>query len=209
MRRLLILAGLVLLAAVAGLLYLRLQPDPHADYVVEKKLQGDRGKGEIMWHAMPVDQAYAQLGRTYTPFRPDLTRLPPEDAAYIGALLGLIDAAVAERAAAEKALAEGRRPDAAGGNYPAILGGILALKTPAHLIPLEAAVHGAVSAQRDLMRDMTAGTLAAGPDPGNPALQDLRAGIERARELLLTLYSGEDLYNKQAFQDTLVALDWR
>lgn len=209
MRRLLILAGLVLLAVVAGLLYLRLQPDPNADYVVEKKLQGDRGKGDIMWHAMPVDQAYARLGRTYTPFRPELSRLPPEEAAYIGALLGLVDAAVAERAAAEKALAEGRRPDAGGGNYPAILGGILALDTPAHLIPLEASVHAAVKAQRDLVRDLDARTLADGPDPEAPALRTLRAEIERARELLLTLYSGEDLYNKQAFQDTLVALDWR
>jgi hypothetical protein len=94
MFRLLLTVGLALLLVAGGFLYWKLQPEDHADYVMEKQLHGERAKTAIVWNAMPVEQAYQTIAMARTPYRAEISIAPLKEAEYLAKLFGLTDAAV-------------------------------------------------------------------------------------------------------------------
>lgn len=208
MRLKLMLFGLLLLAAVAAVLYWRLQPDPYADYVIEKKLAGERVKDVIIWHAIPVEKAYTLVSRRRTPFRPNQARMPLVEADYLNTLFALTDAALAERVAIEVKLKAGQSHDRSRSNYREILDGLRRLDTPTHMIPTEALIFRAISGQRSYIEAWAPAGPNAGVDPGDPLVQNAHDSLATAAEFLLKVYPGEDAQTKQAFQDHLSALDF-
>ena len=208
MRVKLTLIGLLLLAVVAGVLFWRLQPDPYADYVIEKKLAGERVKDVIIWHAIPIEKAYKLASRRRTPFQPNRARMPQVEADYLNTLFALTDAALAERVSIEVKLKAGQRHDRERSNYRQILDSLRRLDTPTHLIPTEALIFRAVSGQRSYIESWVPAGPNARVDPGDPLVQNANKSLAKATEFLLKLYPGENPETKQAFQDHLSALDF-
>lgn len=208
MYRLLLIVGVILLLGVGGFLYWKLQPEDYAGYVMEKQLHGDSGRQGIVWNAMPVEEAYQALGRSRTPFRPGLSPAPPIEVDYLGALFGLTDAALAQRVAVQAKLSDGEATAADIAGYDPIIAGIRALETPPHLIPVEANIFEAVSAQRRYLEIwMTSGRTGA-IDPADPLVQGAHERLTAAYDLLLENYPAEQFQNKRAFFDHLAALDF-
>lgn len=208
MIRVLLSLGLVLLLAVGGFLYWRLQPEEHAGYVMDKQLQGERGGSGIVWNAMPVGQAYQSLGKGQTAFRAEISSAPSSDADYLATLFGLTDAAVAQRVVLETGLRDGTLKAADLAGYKPIIEGILALDTPKALIPVEAQVYEAVKAQRDYLEAWRQSGDPGYYNPADPAVQAIHDKLLAAYDSLVKLYSAEEMQNKRAFFDHLAALDF-
>ncbi len=208
MYRLLLIAGVILLLGVGGFLYWKLQPEDYAGYVMEKQLHGDSGRQGIVWNAMPVEEAYQALGRSRTPFQPELSPAPRREADYLGALFGLTDAALSQRVALQAKLSAGAATAADLANYDPIIAGIRALDTPSHLIPVEANIFAAVTAQRQYLEIWRNSGRAGVVDPADPLVQSAHERLTTAYDLLLDLYPDEQFQNKRAFFDHLAALDY-
>jgi hypothetical protein len=210
MIRWVLLAGLGLRLAVAAVVYFGgiLEPSGHTDYALRKQLHDASGKTGIIWHAMPVAEAYEAIPHQRTPFRPEQAKASRDEADYLGALLTLTDAAVAERVATQAKLGSGEPPAPGKSNYEAILSGILALDTPGHLVAVEALVYQAVAEQSRYLEDWRVSARRDYFDPDDPLVESSHKKLVGAYDRLLKLYGKEGRHNKRAFHDHLSALDF-
>ncbi len=208
MYRLLLIAGVILLLGMGGFLYWKLQPEDYAGYVMEKQLHGDSGQQVIVWNAMPVAAAYQALARSRTLFRAELSPASRLEADYLGSLFGLTDAAVSQRVALQAKLSAGAATAADLANYDPIVAGIRSLDTPVELIPVEANIFEAITAQRRYLELWQSSGRAGVFDPADPLVQSAHERLTTAYDLLLDLYPDEQFQNKRAFFDHLAALDF-
>lgn len=210
MTRWIVLGGLALLLAVAGAVYFGgfLAPSGHTDYALQKQLHEASGEAGIIWHAMPVDQAYQKIPHQRTPFRATDSTASRDELDYLDALFALTDAAVAERVATQGKLQRGLSIEPGKSNYDAILSGILALETPARLLPVEALVYQAISEQRRYLAAWRAAGRGNYFDRGDPLIRSSHKKLVGAHDLLIEILAGEGLHNRQALHDHLSALDF-
>ena len=210
MTRWILLGGLALLLAVAGAVYFGgfLAPSGHTDYALQKQLHQASGEAGIIWHAMPVDQAYREIPHQRTPFRSKEAKASRDEVDYLEALFALTDAAVAERVATQGKLQSGEPIEPGKSNYDAILSGILSLDTPGRLLPVEALVYQAISEQRRYLAAWRAAGRGDYFDPGDPLIQSSHKKLVGAHDLLIELFASEGLHNRQALHDHLSALDF-
>lgn len=207
--RYLIIAGVVILAGlVAAFMAGWFEPSRHTDYALQKQLQGEPAQKGIIWHAMPVDEAYKALARQRTPYRAKLAKASRDEIDYLGSLFALTDAALAERVAIQLKLEAGEPLEAERSNYDAILSGIMALKTPAHLVPVEAMIFAAISEQRQYLQAWRESGRRLFFNRGDPLVEGSHEKLIDARDRLLEIYGEADPENKQAFLDFLGALDF-
>ena len=210
MRRWIVIGGLALLLAVAGAVYFGgfLAPSGHTDYALQKQLHQASGESGIIWHAMPVAQAYREIPHQRTLFRAQESKASRDEADYLGALFALTDAAVAERVATQGKLRRGDPVEPGTSNYDAILSGILSLDTPGRLLPVEALVYQAISEQRRYLAAWRAAGRGDYFDPGDPLVRSSHKKLVGAHDLLIEILAGEGLHNRQALHDHLSALDF-
>lgn len=204
------MTGLALLAGAAALVFLSgvFQPQQHTDYALRKQLYDETANTGIIWHAMPVEQAYAAIAHPRTAYRSKFSQASRDEADYLGALFALTDAAVAERVAIQRKLAQGEAVDPAASNYDAILGGILALETPVYLVPVEELIFEAVTAQRGYLDAWRQSGERAYFDPQAPLVRNSHEQLADAAERLVERFAGESQHNVQAIRDHLSALDF-
>ncbi len=210
MRRWIVIGGLALLLAVAAAVYFGgfLAPSGHTDYALQKQLHDASGKTGIIWHAMPVEQAYREIPHQRTLFRAKQAKASRDEADYLGALFALTDAAVSERVATQGKLRRGEPVEPGTSNYDAILSGILALDTPGRLLPVEALVYQAISDQRRYLASWRASGRGDFFDPDDPLVESAHKKLVGAHDRLLEIFGDEGLHNRQALHDHLSALDF-
>ena len=205
-----VLGGLALLLAVAATVYFGgfLAPSRHTDYALQKQLYHASGKAGIIWHAMPVAEAYRQIPHQRTAFDPAQSQATRDEADYLSALFALTDAAVTERVATQAKLSAGEPLEPGASNYEAILSGILALDTPGRLLPVEALVYQAIVEQRRYLEDWRAAGRRDYFEPDDPLVVSAHKKLVGAQDRLRALFDQEGLHNRQAFHDHLSALDF-
>ncbi len=210
MGRLILVGGLLLLIVVTAGVYYGglLDPSEHTDYALQKQLHQGSGGAGIIWHAMPVDQAYETITHQRTPFRPELAEGSRDEVDYLGALFTLTDAALAERVATQTKLEAGERVHPDKSTYDAVLSGIMALSTPGKLLPVEALVYQAIVEQRRYLQAWRKAGDRHFFDPRNPLVEGSHEKLLKAYERLSELYGAGDPHNEQAFLDHLGALDF-
>jgi hypothetical protein len=205
-----LLGGLALLLAVAAAVYFGgfLAPSGHTDYALQKQLHQASGETGIIWHAMPVAEAYQAIPHQRTAFDPKQAKATRDEIDYLSALFALTDAAVTERVAMQNILSAGLRPEPGKSNYDAILSGFLALETPGRLLPVEALVYQAVAEQRRYLEGWRASGRRDYFDPGAPLVMSAHKKLVGAHDELREIFDEEGLHNRQAFHDHLSALDF-
>lgn len=210
MKRWIVAGGLALLLAVAAVVYFGgfLSPSGHTDYALKKQLHDASGDTGIIWHAMPVAEAYRQIPHQRTVFDPKQSKATRDEADYLSALFALTDAAVAERVATQAKLRAGEPLEPGSSNYEAILSGILALATPGRLLPVEALIYQAIDEQRRYLEAWRASGRRDYFETDAELVRSAHKKLVGAREQLGTLFADEGLHNRQAFYDHLSALDF-
>ncbi len=207
--RYLIVAGIVVLLGLAGaFMFGYFEPSGHTDYALQKQLHGEPANRGIIWHAIPVDEAYNSVARQRTPYRSDITKASRDEADYLSSLFALTDAALAERVAIQLELQSGEPAESEKSNYDDILAGILALKTPGHLVPVEALIFEAISEQRAYLDAWRESGRRLFFDRSAAMVESSHEKLTGAYERLMEIYGDEEPHNKQALFDHLHALDF-
>lgn len=207
--RYLIVAGVVVLLGLAGaFLFGFFEPSGHTDYALQKQLHGEPPNRGIIWHAMPVDEAYRSIAHQRTPYRTDVAKASRDEVDYLSSLLALTDAALAERVAIQLKLESGDPVEPEKSNYDDILSGIRALKTPGHLVPAEALIFEAISEQRAYLDAWRKSGRRLFFDRSAALVESSHEKLTGAYDRLLELYGDEESQNQQALFDHLHALDF-
>ncbi len=222
--RYLIIAGIVILLGLASaFMFGFFEPSGHTDYALQKQLHGEPTNRGIIWHAIPVDEAYRSIAHQRTPYRGDIAKASRDEIDYLGSLFALTDAALAERVAVQLELesvkpAKPAEPDETGeqnqppaprkSNYEDILSGILALKTPSQLVPVEALIFEAISEQRAYLDAWRQSGRRLFFDRSADEVKSSHEKLTAAYDRLMELYGEEAPQNKQALFDHLHALDF-
>jgi len=207
--RYLIVAGVVVLLGLAGaFMFGFFEPSGHTDYALQKQLHGEPANRGIIWHAIPLDEAYHSVAHQRTAYRADITKASRDEADYLSALLALTDAALAERVAIQLKLESGTPEELGKSNYDDILSGIRALKTPAHLVPAEALIFEAIGEQRAYLDAWRKSGRRLFFDRSADMVESSHEKLTGAYDRLMEHYGGEAPQNKQALFDHLRALDF-
>ncbi len=220
MRYLIVVGVVVLLGLVGAFMLGFFEPSGHTDYALQKQLQGEPANRGIIWHAIPVDKAYDAVARQRTPYRSDIAKASRDEVDYLSSLFALTDAALAERvaiqlelqsgepAATQLELQSGEPAETDKSNYDDILSGILALKTPGHLVPVEALIFQAISEQRAYLDAWRKSGQRLFFDRTAPMVESSHEKLTGAYDRLMEIYGEEEPHNKQALFDHLHALDF-
>lgn len=208
MRYFIAVGAVILVALVAAFLAGLFDPSSHTDYALQKQLHAGSADQGIIWHPMPVDQAYETIPHQRTPYRPDLSHASRDEVDYLGALFALTDAALAERVSTQLKLQAGETAELGPSNYDAILSGILSLKTPAPLVPVEELIYQAISEQRRYLEAWRKAERGLYFNRSDPLVQSSHDKLTEAYGALKKLYAAEDPHNRQAMFDHLRALDF-
>ena len=208
MKTLLFVLGLGLLALVGfGIHWFQLlEPAQYTNYALEKVLEKGKAPSRELRRPLSVEAAYQAVGSRRTPYAPEQARIPRDEKDYVITLLGLTDAALAERVAIQSRLQAGERTETS--NYEAILERIKGLPSPDALVPPEALIYEAIDEQRRYLEDWRSSGQRRFFDPEAPLVMSSHEKLTAAKEELLRVLDDESQHNRRALSDHLGALDF-